>query len=254
MVGCSSNRDKGDSTTDSDTVEVRKTSTGRVSSFWLGSWRRDQWQSSASLEITGIKGDSISFSLAASNGGNTGEIEGMAIVSGNSAVFSSFDESDTCLMQFELIGDSIIAIDQKGFCFAGMGVSYSGQYNNAKTRKGETTETMTSLGLFPTEKQDSIFKDLVGTSYSLFVNSTQLTSEDEDLDGLNATVRSSGVRGLFTIMENIVMVDSLNNIWAAVIDDNKVYYFTNHKDSKNTLPKTIENWRMRFKDYPVLYK
>ena len=44
------------------------------------------------------------------------------------------------------------------------------------------------------------------------------------------------------------------NIWAAVIDDNKVYYFTNNKEYKNRLPKTIDNWRQNFKNYEVIYK
>ena len=227
-----------------------------VSKLWLGKWERRQWQNDASLEITNIKGDSIEFSLFASSGGHTGEIEGMAIVNGNIAIFSNKDESDTCLIQFILIGDSVIAIDQKqGFCFAGLAVTYDGDYKNSKNlTKAESAESLMSLGIFKTEKEDSIFKSLVGDSYSLFVNSTQLISEDEDLDSLNATVHSSGVGGLFTFMENIIMADSLNNIWAAVIDDNKIYYFTNKKKFKKELPKTIDNWRQRFKNYPVIYK
>jgi hypothetical protein len=62
------------------------------------------------------------------------------------------------------------------------------------------------------------------------------------------------LRGLYTIMENIIMIDSSKNIWAAVIDDNKIYYFTNRLDYKTKLPRTIENWRNRFKDYKVIYK
>ena len=125
---------------------------------------------------------------------------------------------------------------------------------STKAKEDKSSESMTSLGVFTTKRTDSIFKKLVGSSYSQFVNSTQLTSEDDDLDGLNSTVYSSGVKGLYTIMENIIMIDSLNNIWAAVIDDNKVYYFTNTQNHKSTLPKTIDNWRQRFKDYPIIYK
>lgn len=254
-VGCSSN-DASSDTAKTDIIKTDTAPTQPVSKSWLGKWERRRWQNDASLEITNIKRDSIEFSLFASSGGHTGELEGIAIVNGNFAVFQNKDESDTCLIQFKLIGDSIIAIDQKqGFCFAGMAVTYDGDYKNSKNLpEAEITENLTSLGIFETEKEDSIFKALVGNSYSLFINSTQLTSEDEDLDSLNATVRSSGVRGLFTFMENIIMTDPLNNIWAAVIDDNKIYYFTNNKRYKDQLPKTIDNWRQRFKDHPIIYK
>lgn len=250
IVGCSSgNVSRNKTITDTATIPP-------VTNQWRGTWERNSWQNDASLEITNIKSDSITFSLFASNGGHTGQIEGMAVVNGTSAIFYNEDEFDTCLIQFNLINDSIITIDQKyGDCFAAMAVVYDGDYKNSKYLSGtEPTEDLKSLGIFETKKEDSIFRYLVGNSYPLFVNSTQLTSEDDDLDGFDATVRSSGVRGLFTFMENIIMIDSSNNIWAAVIDDNKVYYFTNKQEYKSRLPKTINNWRQRFKEYPIMYK
>jgi len=54
-------------------------------------------------------------------------------------------------------------------------------------------------------------------------------------------------------MENIIIVDSNNHIWAAVIDDKKVRYFTNVPAYYAVLPKTIDNWRGLFKNYPVFY-
>jgi len=254
-VACSSNNASSNANK-TDIIKTDTVATQPVSKLWLGKWESHRWQNDASLEITNIKNDSIEFSLFASSGGHTGEIEGMAIVNGNVATFLNKDESDTCLIQFKLTGDSIITINQKqGFCYSAMAVTYDGDYKNSKRLpETERAENLTSLGIFKTEKEDSIFKSLVGDSYSLFVNSTQLTSEDEDLDSLNATVLSSGVRGLFTFMENIIMTDSLNNIWAAVIDDNKVYYFTNKQEYKETLPKTIDNWRQRFKRNPIICK
>jgi hypothetical protein len=254
-VACSSNNSSGN-TTKTDIIKTDAAPTRTVNRLWLGKWERRRWQNDASLEITNIQNDSIKFSLSASSGGHTGELEGMAIVNGHLAIFSNREESGTCLIQFKLIGDSTIVIDQKrGYCFAGMGVTYDGDYKSSKgLPEAEPTENLISLGIFKTKKDDSIFKALVGNSYALFVNSTQLTSEDDDLDSLNAAVRSSGVRGLFTSVENIIMTDSLNNIWAAVIDDNKVYYFTNKKEYKERLPKTIDSWRQRFRGYPIIYK
>ena len=210
---------------------INKSKTNRlVSTAWLGTWENNKWQNESSLEIISIKSDSIEFTLLANNGGHVGEIMGMAIVKDNIAIFSDYDS-------------------------AGMGVGYSGYYKNVKyISKVELNEDLFSLGILKTEKENTIFKALVGDSYSQFVNSTQLTSELVDLDSLNVIVKSSGVRGLFTFMEYIIMSNSLNEFWAAVIDNNKVYYFTNRKEYKNRLPKTINQWRQRFKEYPIVYQ
>ena len=146
---------------------------------------------------------------------------------------------------------------ENGIGFGGMGVTFSGRFVNSKRLpKEEKKETLASLKIL-NEQQDAIFSKLVDTSYQRFVNSTQLTEDragDKDLDpDLHVTVIASGVRGLYTFMENIIMIDKSNTIWAAVINDEKVYYFTTNKDYAEKLPNTIEDWRSRFKDYPVIY-
>lgn len=233
---------------------------------WKGDWERDIWQNPAFLKIKSINGDSLDFRLFSSSGGHTGDIEGKALIHGNIAIYYLEESYDTCSLTFEIFGDSlIIMIHEKGNCFAAMGVTYEGNYYNPKyetktktaakgNSKEDSDETLLSLGIFDNLSEDSIFKRLTKEDYNLFLNSTQLTSDDDDLDKFNAKVKSSGVRGLFTIMENIIMIDSSKNIWAAVIDDNKVLYFTSNKDYQNKLPKTIEEWRSRFKDYPIIYK
>jgi hypothetical protein len=179
----------------------------------------------------------------------------MAVVRENIAVFFNSNKNDTCLVEFKLMGDSSITIEhKKGMCYAGMGVTYDGQYKNSKILPEEKDENLVSLGIFKTEKDDSLFRSIVGDKYNAFVTSTQFTSEDEDMDSLKAKVYTSGVTGLFTIQENIIMMDSANTIWAAVLDDEKVYYFTNNNDYKTRVPKTIDKWRERFKEYPVIYK
>jgi hypothetical protein len=250
MISCSQNASSGN-------TPIADTSITKVpaSKLWLGTWERRQWSYGATLEITGIKNDSIVFSLHAFNGVHGGELEGVAVVKDNTALFYNSNENDTCLLRFKLLRDTSITIEhEKGICYAGMGVSYNGQYKNSKTLPKEKDETLLSLGIFKTEKEDSLFKSLVGDKYGAFVYSTQTTSEEDDLDSLNAKVYTSGVTGLYTIQENIIMVDSLNTIWAAVLDEEKVYYFTNNNEYKRRVPKTIDKWRQRFEEYPVVYK
>ncbi len=221
---------------------------------WLGAWERRLWGYGATLEISNIKNDSVVFLLIALNGAHGGELEGTAVFRDSIAIFYTATEYDTCLIEFKLIGDTSIIIEQKkGLCYAGMGVTYDGEYKNLQILPKAEEETLLSLGIFETEKEDSLFKVLVGENYALFVYSTQTTSEDEDLDDLHSKVYSSGVTGLYTISENIIMVDSLNSMWAAVLYEEKVYYFTNSSKYKKELPQTIENWRQRFDDYPIVF-
>lgn len=226
-------------------------------SKWTGEWIRQEWQSKATLEITKVTTDSLYFSIFAQSGGHTGEIEGKANVTDTIAFFSNLDDmGELCTIEFRIMSDSIILVDQKqGSCLAGLSVTYSGTYTNSKliTKESSKEQDLVTLGIL-TSQEDSAFRELVGNSYDLFVNSTQLVSQDNDVDSLKMKVTSSGVRGMFTYMENIIMVDSLNRFCAAVIDDNKVLYFSNIEAFEDQIPKTIENWMKSFKEYKVIYK
>jgi hypothetical protein len=232
-----------------------------ASKSWVGTWERTEFHYEGTLDIISVKQDTIYFKLVAQNGGNTGEIEDFASVKNGVATYLFVDESDSCRIVFNLESDSLIVIEHIiGVCQAGNGVDFSGNYKNNKFLPKEISnnETLVSLGVLETKEQDEKFKELVGEEfYELYISSSQLTNdENEDIDSLNCQVKSSGVRGLFTIMENIIMVDKSNNIWTAVINtaDEKVYYFTNTQRFKDKLPKTIEKWRENFVEKEVIYK
>ncbi len=226
---------------------------------WVGTWRRNTWQNEAGLDITAWAHDSLTFSLQAGSGGHTGEVEGVAVFTDSIATCNSVDENDTCIIHFTRFGDSLIVINtERGNCFTASGVTYDGKYYNANYRKANKAQdnkpkTFVDLGILDSA-QDVLLRSITGADYRLFFNSTQLTSTDDDMDSLHAKVYSSGIRGLFTEMENIVMVDSTGHIWAAVLDDDsKVRYYTNDP-GRAELPKTIEHWRERFKQDTVLYR
>jgi len=238
---------------------------------WKGEWQRSERMNHAMLTIDSAGVDSVHFVLVANSGGNTGDLEGGAKVIANKAVFEVPAEGDTCRIVFVLQGDSMILVDQqRGVCFAGAGVGYSGKYyrggrladqnledkgsETGSDEEGEGNDDLIALGIFKNSAEDSVFRALVKNDYSLFVNSTQMVSEDEDLDSLHSRVTSAGVRGLYTQMENIIMIDTAKHIWAAVIDDGKVNYYSNHLDFLEKLPRSIEHWRERFKEYRVINK
>jgi hypothetical protein len=224
-------------------------------SRWIGNWDRREWQAGASLEVKSIKNDSLIFSLSSSDGGHTGEIEGSAYVKGNEAVFKS-SEIEGCKLVMRISGDSVINITDENTCngYGGIGVGFSGKFVNQKLLPKEKKQTLISLNIL-TEQQNAIFAPLVDTNYQRFVDCTEMIEDrsDKKTEEFGAKVFCSGVRGLYTYMEYIIMIDDQNHIWAAVINNQKVFYYTNSKDYINKLPNTIEEWRTGFKDYPLMY-
>jgi hypothetical protein len=218
-------------------------------------WKLGEWQAGASLEVKSVKNDSLIFSLNSSDGGHVGEIEGRAYIKGNEAIFIS-SEVKGCKLIMHISGDSVINITDENTCngYGGMGVGFSGKFVNQKFLPKEKKETLITLKIL-TEQQDAVFKPLVDTNYQHFVDCTELINDRSDIktEEFGAKVISSGVRGLYTYMEYIIMIDQQNQIWAAVINDQKVFYYTSSKDYINKLPNTIEEWRDNFKDYPIIY-
>lgn len=220
---------------------------------WEGKWERLSRNNNGTLEIDKVDVSSFSFRLFAMNGGHTGDLDGIAKIKGNKAVYKLKGGGLNCTLEFTLAKDQIEIEQLTEDCGAGMAVEYSGTYVNAKLGKKIPEETMLSLGILQSPQQEAIFRKLVGSKYEAFLNTTQLVSDVENLDSIPLTGFASGVRGLFTSMENIVLYNSRNELWCAVIDNDKVYYFTNSKLFRKSLPKTVEQWRENFKELEVVY-
>jgi hypothetical protein len=127
-----------------------------------------------------------------------------------------------------------------------------GEYRHGPVKGKE--KDLIDLGLLKKAQQKELQR-LSGKDYDLFVNSFQLTSEEEDLDGMGIKGTSGFVRGLPTEMNAIVLYRPDGKIWAAVIDseDDTVKYFTNDPAYAGKLLKTIDKWRERFADKKVLF-
>jgi hypothetical protein len=221
---------------------------------WKGTWSRNEWQHSATLEIKPMGPKSFHFSLVALNGANTGDLEGVATVDGNRAIYTDPHHKE-CILEFLYKNDHVLEVEQSADnCAAGHGVTYPGTYENTLFKSQEVkSPTLVELGILQTPAQEKIFRGLVGDYYETFLNSTQLVTEETDLDKLHAKVFASGIRGLFSFMENIIMYNKSNEFWAAVIVDEEVFYFTNSKKFEKELPQTIEKWRTAFADKKVVF-
>ncbi|MBD3921823.1 hypothetical protein H8B09_23890 [Paenibacillus sp. PR3] len=217
---------------------------------WLGEWElKDSTQFvNQGLEIQEVTPQSISFNLDSFDGGHTGGIMDKAVRSkdGKSAVFTG----DGLSLTFTLQGDRLV-INSEGdpTNYAGAGVSFGGEF----VRHSETQELdLQQLGVLPSKEVDDQFRAVVGDDYDLFTQSFQLFDSQSD-KLTDTTVVTGGVRGLFTIMEAVIMYDQNGRFYAAVIDGDKVNYYTTERSSYNKLPDAIEQWRSRFKDKDVVY-
>ncbi len=126
-----------------------------------------------------------------------------------------------------------------------MGATFSGRYS------------WKHLALFLGGVLDEIdlqrLHSIVGQYFDPMMNCFQGLSDGENHDAFVARVTIGGVRGLYTIMEGIVLRGERGQLWAAYIDDDVVRYFTTEREYQATQPNTIEKWRERFKDKNIVF-
>ncbi len=218
---------------------------------WSGEWGRmaSNTFDQATIKITKVTPKNFKFNIIAVSGAHLGTLEGLAEIKGNCAVYA---DKEKCRVIFKMVGANLTveATERcREYAGAGAGVHFDGTY-----RKGEVpAPTLKSRGIFQTGKEEQAFRQLVGRDYELFVDSLSMISQGDDLDGLGAKVVRGAARGLFTIVEAIIMYRDADNLWAAVIDADVVKYYTTVPEFQNRLPRTIEKWRESFKEKKVLF-
>ncbi|MCL7748023.1 tetratricopeptide repeat protein [Halalkalibacter alkaliphilus] len=215
-----------------------------------GEWTRPGEHTRGILDIHQVDSESFSFEFHVSNGANVGYLDGIAQINGDHAVYV---DQEGCRIDFSLLGESIdVESSQECLMYAGLGAYFFGEYFRNPV---EATTNLVELGVFPSEELDALFMSLVGEDYQLYVERMHLVYPDgENLDNFNATVVSGGVRGLFTLMEAIIMYDDEGQFWSAVLAEEGVIYHTNDLAYQGQLPETINEWRGRFSDAPVIHR
>lgn len=220
-----------------------------MNSGWNGNWNRvgDTQFEHSSVYITSSKKGQIDFIINAFSGDNFGVIEGSAELLGDQCSYINSDEGYTVSftlheeqLQIEMTGNTQSSL--------GFGVTVDGIY-----KLGEQMKQMTDfveLGIFDNTDELDSFKQLVKEDYQLFADSFQLCSISEDRDGFKAKVLTGTVRGTIDRAEGIIMKGADQNIWAAVIHENKIKYYTTGPNEY--LPITIDHWRQDFEKLEVV--
>lgn len=204
---------------------------------WTGEWSVSDAHSGRFLEVSNQAKGSFDFLLNATNGGNTGMLEGTANFSSEGE--AEYPEDDIgCEVRFVHNGDHIEVTENEacdGYKGAGVG-SFNGKY----PKGGETNKiSFSSIGMLP-ENIDKEMKNLTGSDYERFIEWFNSYDQEEDLDGVGATVLYGFVPGVATSMNGVIMYKNTGEIWAAYLDGLSLNYYTNVVSDSEALPESIK--------------
>jgi len=143
-------------------------------------------------------------------------------------------------------GRRVIDMEESGDCYHyhGMGVHFTGTFVRAR-------EALFDGGVVDEIGLQSLHS-IAGDYYDDLSRCFQSLGETHNLDTFSAIATIGGVRGLYTIMEAIMLRSASGELWAAFIDGDVVRYFTTNPNFARELPVTIEKWRERFHSKPVI--
>lgn len=205
--------------------------------FQDGTYERISHTSGGLLDIQDSGDHAFSFEINVSEGANVGHLSGNAKM--NEDFQATYQGPDSCSLTFEW-KDSNILVSSSDDCkyYSGNGVTFDGVFYGEGHAAEIEPDTLSSLGLL-TDEQEDLFKAMVGDDYELFLSTFHLIQEEEIIDSFEGEAYSAKVQGLPGMMEGILMHGHGDALWAAIIDEEKVKYYSNNEIM---VPETIEEW------------
>lgn len=222
---------------------------------WQQTWYRDSDNPSFGgvLTFTGTA-PRLHFELSGNNGANTGGLAGDIELHGDGGTF----RQDRCRLDFSRKGGRV-KVAQHGSdadCGAGAGVVYSGDYVAASKAQATPAADLVTLKVLTDARQNAIAHKLLGADYQTLVDMINVSAAEQDLDGMNADVKSYWVRGIATTNAAIVMRRG-TDLWIGLLvfdaqDKVRMRYYTNVPTWKKTVPKTLRAWHDKLdRTYPI---
>ena len=207
---------------------------------WWGSWRLpgDHRARSGALFIREVGHAGFLFHLIVTNGAHNGTIGGFAEFAGPYLAYArlSTQQGEYCELSFrkDAADPRMIVLDEAGECFyfRGMGATFAGDYVRQ-------SDSLFDCGCLD-ELDLARLYGITGQFYEDLCNRFQQVSEIENNDLFPAKVFNGGVRGLYGIMEGIVMRGEYGQLWVAYVDGDVLRYFTTERKYKEKLPNTME--------------
>jgi hypothetical protein len=229
--------------------------TGTKAPLWWGKWKieNNDVARGGQLFVREVGPAGFLFDLSVYDGAHMGELTAYArLVSADLAYsrIANGDSGEIGEIVFRKRLDStrrVIDVDETESCsyYRGAGVLFAGSFVRNR-------EALFDGGIL-NELDLSRLYHICGEYYDSLCLRFQGLHLSENLDEFPARVTVGGVRGLYSIMEGILMCADGGELWVAFIDDDVVRYFTTECEYKNRLPATIENWRARFKNIEVIF-
>lgn len=220
--------------------------------LWWGRWNIREVSSYVGgyLFIHNVEDGGFRFRLSVFRGAHVGDISGFAQFSGSArAVFmQSFDNYEcklTFLIEFRQTAQITIQENEGCLGFHGFKATFDGTYLKEH-------EVFFEFGILDERDLTRLYQ-LQGEYYWKFREIFYQVSEYDNADDFEATIYVGGAPGLYTIVEAILMKGEQGQLWTAYIDDEVVRYFTTESEFTQRLPRTLEVWRERFPEKPVVF-
>ena len=220
---------------------------------WWGKWERESLADSfnGNLFIYDVDKEGFYFELIVQHGAHTGLLENeyAKFTSHNEALFIGENNYDAepCHLTFFKINETIQVIENNCSHYHGVRAHLDGDYHLKKDIFSYYEK------LIDDEVLSKIYSLLGKKYWKSFKKCFNDTFKIDDIDEFNSSVIGGGMAGFYTTYEAIIMVGKDKEIWGAFLDVTEVYYFTSEKKYKNKIPKTINNWREKFKEKEVVF-
>jgi hypothetical protein len=212
-----------------------------------------QWTGIASRYFTGsqininvLYDDLLYYELHAFDGAHNGDVEAFAIITNDKAktIFHDTTNSkDNVIFQFSFLGDNLNLESNQYDYNCGLGVEFDELY----TKKNVIINIPSAIevGIVETKEQDELFHQLVGDRYDNFINYTQFADySDVIMDGNEVKAGESFLRGMSGYCYYII---SEEHLYAAIIINKSIEYYTNDPDYSDKLPEPMKQWARSIK-------
>lgn len=228
--------------------------TGSEAALWWGRWVFSPAKTAGGyLFIREVGPSGFLFELNVHNGAHQGCIESYARILSTDFAYCRIPngqgqpDGELVFRRGWSKGARTISIEEAARCFSwgGMRAHFGGEYH-------WQTETLFERG-YLNELELSRLYSLVGEGMDALRECIADTSQERDPSDDSIRLVRTGVAGLYTMMESIVLADDAGRMWVAYIDGAVVRYFTNVFHDRQKLPPAIETWRERFQNKAVRY-
>ena len=221
---------------------------------WTGAWHRNSLNDSAEIVITAAGSGKFHFAITAFSGAHTGEIEGDALIKGDSAEWMTNEDDVERRVGFERTtkGITVTTVECEGY-FGGAGVVFDGEYVSEVVPEEKLAEER-MMKLIPDAGLVKKIKALLGPSFVYVVSCLQLDASAHNLDDFHAKAIRGCVRGICPEMAAIVMYTPGQTLYVAWFQEGVVYYASSDLRYKKKLTVTIADWAEQYRDAQIVFK